>query len=450
MIKIILKGSCLIHGAPESKLNLIKKRLTFDNPKYVQAKRNGRFIPRSVPPTLEFYKERGSALMVPRGMCGFVCKTIGVDPKYVKDFTVCDPINIQFKGKLRDYQEKAVQDVLGRRYGILEAGTGSGKTIMGIAVATKRSTKTLVIVHNRELLLQWIERFKTFTDIEEVGVISGGTFDIKDVTVGIINSVNKCAASIKKEFGFVIYDECHRTLGNTWISTINTLMPKYHLGLSATPYRSDKLTGALFSIVGPIVHKVSKQHLENTGAILIPEIIRVHTKFSYRYNNDYPQMLSALTANETRNIQIGNAIVNDYLRNKEPIMVVSDRVSHCEELRYIIDNVKGIKPVVLSGRLSKEYRKQAVKDLYDRKYNILIATVPLLGEGFDAPDLNAVFLTTPMKFSGRTIQTVGRILRPSESGVPPRVYDFRDTLIPVLRYSGFARDRVYRKQGWLQ
>ena len=448
MNKIILRGSCLIKGAPPHKIQILKKRLTFDNPKYIQAKKTGRYVSPDTPKELFYYKERGSSIIVPRGMCGAVCTTLGIEHSEVKDFTVSPVIDLTFKGELRDYQKKALSDVIPRRYGILEAGTGSGKTIMAIAITAERKTKTLVIVHNRELLLQWIERFGQFTNIGDIGIIGGGKLEVKDVTIGIINSVYKNADKLKKEFGFVIYDETHRAMGNMWVRTINTLQPKFHLGLSATPFRNDKRTKALFHIVGPIVHKVNKRHLEEIGAILIPEIKRVQTRFFYKFNNDYSNMLSALTLNEDRNIQIGNVIINDFKRNKEPIMVVSDRVTHCEVLRYLIDGEAGIVPVVLSGRLSKEYRKQAVQDLHNGLYNVLIATIPLLGEGFDAPNLNSLFLTTPMKFSGRTIQIIGRILRPSASGLMPRVYDFRDVLVKTFRYSGFARDKVYKEQGW--
>ncbi len=441
----------LIKDASPAKLKIIKRRLTYDNPKYIQAKKNGRFIdPVKTPEQLHFYRKRGSSIIVPRGMCGTVCRILGVSHSIVTDFTVAPPIDIAFIGKLRPYQDKAVKDMLKHRYGMLEAATGAGKTVIGTALAAERKVKTLIIVHNKELLDQWVEAFGKFTGISEdsIGIIAGGKCTLKDITVGIINTVQKKASEIKKEFGFVIYDEAHRTVGTTWVRTINTLQPKFHVGLSATPYRSDKLTEALFHIVGPILHKVDRKHLEQTGAILVPKIVRKNTKFFYKFRNDYAAMLSALTQNNARNIQIGLSIIEDFKRNKEPIMVVSDRVTHCEVLRYLIDEEAGIRAVVLSGRLSKEYRKQAIQDLRDGYYDVLVATVSLLGEGFDAPALNAVFLTTPIKFAGRTLQTIGRILRPSKTGVKPRVYDFRDVLIPTLRNSGFARDAVYRKHKW--
>lgn len=439
----------LVKDASPRVLERLRSELIYDNPAYKQALKNGYYIdPVKTPPYLTFYKERGSSIIVPRGMSGMVCKLTNTPASEIKDFTVAPPIDISFTAKLRPYQDKAFNDVIGRRYGILEAGTGAGKTIMGIAITAHRSVKTLVIVHNKELLHQWVERFEEFTDTKFIGVIGDGKYKIGDITVGIINSVNKRVEDLKKEFGFVIYDECHRAIGRTWMTTINALMPKFHLGLTATPYRSDGLTKALFRLIGPVVHKVSRSYLEQTGAILIPDIIKVHTQFDYNFRNDYSSMLSALAKDDERNILIGNAIVDKFRRTKEPLMIVSDRVAHCTALHELIDGVAGIKAVVLSGKISKKIRKQAVADVKSGKYNVLVSTVQLLGEGFDAPTLNGIFLTTPIKFGGRLLQIIGRILRPSDGG-NPCVYDFRDNLVPVLRYSGFARDRVYKKHGWI-
>jgi len=451
MTKVILKGSVLVKDAPTNIIERLERELTFDNPKYKQAVKNGYYIdPAKTPMYLEYYKRRGSSIIVPRALCGMICKFLRMDQKEVNDFTVAPAIDLTFTGALRPYQEAAQTDVLARRYGILEAGTGAGKTVMGISIAAERGVRTLVIVHNKELLNQWKDRFAEFTNVakKDIGIIGDGKFKIGDVTVGIINSVQKKADAIKNEFGLVLYDECHRTLGDMWVKTINTLRPKFHVGLSATPYRSDGLTKALFRMVGPKLHVVDRKYLEATGAILIPDIIKIQTTFSYNFNNDYSTMLSRLAQNDARNIMVANAIIDEFRKTKEPLMIVSDRVSHCEILTELIQGEAGIRAVVLSGKVSKTIRKQAVADVKSGKFNVLVSTIPLLGEGFDAPTLNGMFLTTPIKFGGRLLQTVGRVLRPSASGRMPRVFDFRDTLVPVLRYSGFARDRIYKKYGW--
>lgn len=79
---------------------------------------------------------------------------------------------------------------------------------------------------------------------------------------------------------------------------------------------------------------------------------------------------------------------------------------------------------------------------------MLVATISLIGEGFDMPGLGSLMLASPVKFKGRVIQTIGRILRPKEGKVA-RVYDLRDDLVPILYRQGKNRDKTYREQGWI-
>ena len=119
-------------------------------------------------------------------------------------------------------------------------------------------------------------------------------------------------------------------------------------------------------------------------------------------------------------------------------------MTHCKEIARILQSI-GIKSHVLHGGVAKSERKAIVEDVKAGKCKVLIATLSLIGEGFDAPNLCTLHVTTPIKFEGRLIQTVGRILRP-EKGKIPRVFDYRDENIKVLRYSGFARNRIYKKE----
>lgn len=351
---------------------------------------------------------------------------------------------------MRDYQEAAVSDCLLRRYGILEAATAAGKTIMCIGSIAKRQTRTLIIVHSTELLNQWKERIKQFLNYD-VGLIGNGNFEIKDITVGIINSVHSKLDLLAREFGYVIYDETHRAIGSRWIDSINTLTPKYHLGVTATPFRSDGLTRALYGLVGPKLHVVSKAMLEDTGAILVPTVIRVNTDLHIRDEErfTYAQIISILADDSPRNTLIAETVVKEYTTYREPIMVVSDRVSHCEELNRLISTHPAMKVLLLHGQIPKKQRKEGVEAFKNGKYNVMVATASLISEGYDAPDLSSLFLTTPVKFEGKTTQIVGRLLRPSGS-ITPRVYDFRDYGVNVLRYSAFARDRTYKKLGWTE
>lgn len=448
-IVIYITGTVIIKGLSPKQADTVKKELTFDNPEYVTRKKRNQFIPQSCQPKKYLYEPYGPHIRVTRGYINRLLSVIKGTEYEIIDKTVCPKVELEFHGELRDYQEQSLKDALSRRYGVLEAATGAGKTVIGLAYIAARKTSTLIIVHSTELMKQWIERIKQFLKVEHVGQIGSGKFDVRPITVGIINSVYKHADEINDYFGCLIADECHRVAGNSWMFTLNTLKPRYQLGLSATPFRSDGQTKVLYRIMGPMLHQVDRKHLESTGAILVPCVLRIPTDFYYLFKDDYARMITHLTVNMVRNSKIIQCIAKDIKENQGIVMVVSDRVDHCERLMLQMANdYPGIRLVLVHGRQSKELRTHNIEMVKDGRAHGLIATASLLGEGFDAPNLSSVFLCTPMRFAGRVLQTIGRLLRPMEGKAQPRVYDFRDYKIEVLRNSGFGRDRIYKNLGW--
>jgi superfamily II DNA or RNA helicase len=101
---------------------------------------------------------------------------------------------------------------------------------------------------------------------------------------------------------------------------------------------------------------------------------------------------------------------------------------------------------LLTGDLSSGRRKEVLDRLHDGRVKILIATGQLIGEGFDHKNLATLFLATPIRFSGRVIQYLGRILRPSKSKKKARVYDYVDVNVDVLKAAAHARQRVYAEE----
>lgn len=450
MIKIKLGGTALVKGLNDTVLQDLEEMLTYKNPKYQDALRHGRYIGDKVQPYLYYFARKKNNIVIPRGMLNYLMGKIWDEDVQLKDNTVCPAMSeeYEFTSTLRDYQKPAVKDACSKRYGILEASTGAGKTVMATSYVIRRKTRALVLVHSKELQNQWVEQFHKHTNIVDIGLIGNGHYECRDVTIGIINSVYTRLDDLKDKFGTLILDECHRAIGEMWIKTINGLRPKYQLGLSATPFRRDKLTRVLYQMIGPQLHKVDRKQLQSSGAILVPEIIRKTTGFTYNFQNDYSSMLACLTKDEKRNAQIADDIIKDYKRYGEPIMVVTDRVHHCNTICELLRRHKLMKPVVLTGKMTKDKRRKNVDSIKAGISNVLIATVSLLGEGFDAPDLSALFLASPIKFGGRVIQVGGRILRPSGSGEAPRIYDYRDNRIKTFLHMGWSRDRTYRSLGW--
>jgi superfamily II DNA or RNA helicase len=242
----------------------------------------------------------------------------------------------------------------------------------------------------------------------------------------------------------ILVHNCHRCPSTTWTETLTEFPARFYLGLSATPFRRDGLGQALNAYIGHKIHKVDKNMLHSTGAVLKPKICLVNTEFKYMYRDDYPKMISALCKDNARNELIARSVCTDFAENKQNILIVSDRKSHCKEIANSLRKL-GMDSRILSGTVAAGKRTQIVEDVKAGRVNVLIATLSLVGEGFDAPNLCSLFLTTPVKFSGRLIQVVGRILRPEEGKIP-RVYDFRDNNVTVLKHSGYQRNKIYQAE----
>ena len=217
------------------------------------------------------------------------------------------PCGYEFNGQLRPYQVQAVDGILGREFGVLEAGTGSGKTVMALAIIASRQQPTLVLVHTKELLYQWRDRIKTFLGIE-AGLIGDGHLNIRPVSVGIVNTVRKQLDSLVERFGQVIVDECHRVPSTLFNEALRAFPAHYMLGLSATPYRRDGLDKIIAWYCGEHRAKVERTVLHEVGAVLRPKVHTVETGFDYWYADNYQDMVSALVKDKGRNELIAGCI----------------------------------------------------------------------------------------------------------------------------------------------
>jgi len=421
--------------------------LTLKNPDYEEAKKKGRYIPVSMSKYISYweYNENNDSIWFPRGYLYEFKEWLKQNkiPFKISDNTlVLKRIKIPFKGKLRKYQAEAARSIKKLPIGVLEAATGSGKTVIGINMITERKQPTLIIVHSKELLYQWQESIKKFLNYD-CGLVGDGQFIIRPITVGIINSVRNKIDSLINKFGHVICDEIHKIPSSTWSTTLQDFPARYYLGLSATVYRHDGLTKIIFLNIGPKLHSVDSKMLHKIGAVLKPTVKKVPTNFRFVYRDNYSAMIKGLVNDQARNNLLISTIYADYRKNKDNVLIISDRKEHCKLLQSMLFS-KGLKSELLTSSVSKKARKKIVSDLLSGKCNILIATSSLIGEGFSADSLTTLHLTTPIKAKGKVTQIVGRILRP-QKGKKPRIYDYRDNEVNILRYQGFARDKVYKE-----
>lgn len=445
MPSLTIAADCLLSDIPFALEKAIKERLTIDNPKYIAAKRFGRWIGKDLKPKLKYYQSTSTGLRFPRGFANqavLLCRDFLKQTPTIQDDRLLLPEEeFSFQGVLRPYQEAALLATEKRSFGVIEAGTGSGKTVMALAIVARRKQATLVVVHTKELLYQWQKRIREFLGCE-AGLVGDGHFDVQRITVAIVNTARKRIQELAPHFGHLVVDECHRVPASLFTDVVSNFDGHYLLGLSATAFRSDEgLTRLIYFYMGDRIHKVDQLELQQSGAIVKPELRRCKTAFQYDYSGDYQPLISALIKDAARNKQI----VDDVLRESRVQgagiqLLVSDRISHCrifaEELLR-----QGANVVLLTGRTSAEQRALIVEQVHSGQVQVLVATLQLIGEGFDCPGLTTLFLTTPITFEGRLLQVLGRIMRPAR-GKRAIVYDYVDECVSVLNRSAETRKKI--------
>jgi len=419
-LKIIITNNLRLSNIPPEIRAKLMDTLTFPNPKWLENERMGRWN-RGTPKLLRFYdKTRGGGLWIPRGYMRqllLLCRRRGVTVEIDDQRRALPPVDFNFIGQLKPFQNKAVMVMRSRDFGTLSAPTGSGKTVMALYMIAYRRQPALIVVHTKDLAYQWVERAGEFLGIpkEKVGFIGSGNKVVGEkITVALVQSLVKCAEDVSQHVGFLLVDECHRCPSRTFTQAVTDFDSKYMLGLSATPWRRDRLSKLIFWHLGDVHHKIDRTRLVESGDVLPAEIIIRETNFKPYYDpvNEYSKMISELTLDDNRNRLIASDVAQEVHNTDGVCLILSDRKKHCENLKAILQYRYKLSCEVLTGDLTGNQRREILDRLNQGEVDVLLATGQLIGEGFDRRDLSPLFLTTPIKFSGRVLQYIGRVLRP--------------------------------------
>jgi len=450
-LKIIITNNLRLSNIPPEIRAKLMDTLTFPNPKWLENERMGRWN-RGTPKLLRFYdKTRGGGLWIPRGYMRqllLLCRRRGVTVEIDDQRRALTPVDFNFIGQLKPFQNKAVMVMRSRDFGTLSAPTGSGKTVMALYMIACRRQPALIVVHTKDLAYQWVERAGEFLGIpkENVGFIGSGNKVVGEkITVALVQSLVKCAEDVSQHVGFLLVDECHRCPSRTFTQAVTDFDSKYMLGLSATPWRRDRLSKLIFWHLGDVHHKIDRTRLVESGDVLPAEIIIRETNFKPYYDpvNEYSKMISELTLDDNRNRLIASDVAQEVHNTDGVCLILSDRKKHCENLKAILQYRYKLSCEVLTGDLTGNQRREILDRLNQGEVDVLLATGQLIGEGFDRRDLSPLFLTTPIKFSGRVLQYIGRVLRPAPGKKKARVYDYVDVKVDVLKAAARARQKVY-------
>ncbi len=450
---ITISHNLQLENVPSEIMEILTDRLEILNPKWIENERMKRWN-RGTPKSLRFFDRVGSSgLWIPRGYMRqlvLLCRRHKINYEIDDRRRSLPPKNFSFKGRLRPFQQKAVDEMLAKDFGTLSSATGSGKTIMALYMVARRRQPALIVVHTKDLASQWTERIETFLGIPapKVGLIGSGKKELGDkITVALVQSLYKCVEEIADQIGFLVVDECHRCPSRIFTEAVTGFDARYMLGLSATPWRRDKLSKLIFWHLGDVHHEVDKAHLVETGDVLPAEVIVRETNFKPFYDpvNEYSKMLSELTADTDRNVLIASDVAQETLNCGGICLVLSDRKAHCENLQSLLKYRFKIDSELLTGDLNLSERQKVIERLNQNKVDVVIATGQLIGEGFDCKNLSTLFLATPISFSGRVLQYLGRVLRPAPGKKMARVFDYIDIHVETLTKAAQSRQRVYKQ-----
>jgi superfamily II DNA or RNA helicase len=434
-------------AAPLRLRQAIMQALTIENPAYREAEKHG-YDTRELEPWLCYYSHTSDgALVVPRGAGRLICALCDAHeiPYRIVDAThEAAPVYFEERVTLSLAQERAVGEVLQRRIGVLEAPAGAGKTVMAMALIARRRQPTLIIVHTKELAAQAIARAVVVLglDEEQIGLVGDGHCTVgQKLTVGLVQTLARGIPPALRDVGNVVVDECHHTPAEHMATVIGQFPARYVLGLSATPYRRDKLDRVINFYLGSIVARIHKADLADR--LVTPRVIKSDTALRLA-GDSFTELVSQLVADDGRN----RLIVADVAAAAQAgrrCLVLSDRVGHVERLAWLL-TAAGVTAAPLHGRLPRWERAGVVEDLAAGDLQAVVATGSLVGEGFDCPSLDALFIATPVSYGGRVVQYLGRVSRTAPGKVDAVVYDYFDHH-PMLYASWRNRRIVYARQG---
>ncbi len=445
-------------GLPPWLLAEIKHLSSLHNPLFYQRQKL-RFSTHRTPRFIKCYEEDMTHIHLPRGVME-VLELVVRNAKSHLPLTdsrgIPSRTSLRFQGVLSPIQKDAVQRLLAHDQGVLVAPPGTGKTVMGCAVAARRGLPTLVLAHRKPILDQWRAQIADLLGLppKEIGQIGGG----RDRRTGVVDlaMLQSLKALDAPEaffggYGLIIVDECHHVPAVSFESCVKRAPVRYWLGLTATPYRRDGLQDIITMQCGPIRHTITARHIGTTADLALELIVR-ETPFTFTGPDDVliQQVFRTLVADEGRTAFIADDVLQALGAGRR-CLVLSEWKEQCRGIAAQLTN-RGQAPMILDGSVKKKAQRailSAIRGAPVAAGLLIIATGQYLGEGFDCPEIDTLFLAFPVSFRGKLVQYVGRAMRPHEGKTIVRVYDYVDSHVPILQRMHQRRLKTYRTLGFV-
>ncbi|MBR4610761.1 MAG: DEAD/DEAH box helicase family protein [Erysipelotrichaceae bacterium] len=453
--------------------NQIRSLAAFDNPLFYKHKAMG-YSNYYTFSSVYLGKDIDGYIRLPRGLKDKLLEEIN---KAKIDYDIEDhrekgrPIRVDFKGDLRAKQDLAAENMFTKENGILNAATGFGKTVIASNLISRHKVSTLIILQKTSLIEQWEKELNDFLNIREklpeyetksgkkkeresvIGILQGN----KDTMSGIIDIAMVGSLYRKGKFhelinsyGMIIVDECQHSASNTFVEVLKKVNAKYVYGLSANLKRSDDLDKITTMMIGPVLHRYTAMERAMDNGIahyIVPRFTR--TVDFEQDRKDINKAYNLVCYHSDRNGQIIDDIKQNVISGRTPLVLTRYK----EHARYLYENLSDSADhvfLVYGDNSTKENKEiiSKLKQIPEQESLILIATGQMIGEGFDFPRLDVLFIASPVSHEGLLEQYVGRIDRIYEGKTAVYVYDYVDSHITVFNNMYKKRLKTYKKIGF--
>ena len=441
--------------------NRLLRLAAFQNPEFYRAQAM-RLPVYDKPRIIDCSEDHPLHLGLPRGCMEEVTRLLAalkVIPRLRDERCQGIPMELNFCGQLRPDQEEAAKAMLAHETGVLAATTAFGKTVLAAWLIAKRGANTLVLVHRQQLLEQWVDRLASFLDVstKSIGRLGGGRKKLTGhLDVAIIQSLVRKGTVDDRvgDYGHLIVDECHHLSAHSFELVARRAKARFVTGLSATVTRKDGHHPIIFMQCGPVRHRVDAK----TQAARCPFSHHVFVRPTGHRDNSEPaidprmefqRLTEALARDPARNRMICSDVVATVNEGRCPL-VLTERTEHLLTLAGMLSS-EVANVVALQGGMR---RKDLIESLAGLEQSpspqgrVIIATGRFVGEGFDVPTLDTLFLTLPVSWRGTIAQYAGRLHRLHEGKSEVRIFDYADLDIPMLSRMFDRRCQGYESIGY--
>ena len=462
-IEVVLSNEIYIpkEGLPSGLRSRLIRLAAFQNPEFYKAQAM-RLPTYGKPRVVACAEEHAKYIGLPRG-CLEEVRSLLAELRI--ELTVRDerltgqPLNVAFQGTLRPEQKAAAKALLKHETGVLSATTAFGKTVLAAWLIAQRGVNTLVLVHRRQLLEQWVERLSQFLGqpAKGIGRLGGGRKKLTGcLDVALVQSLARkgVVSDTVGDYGHLVVDECHHVPAFSFEQIVRRAKAKFVTGLSATVMRKDGHHPIILMQCGPIRYRADAKSQAAqrpfTHAVFVrPTGFRSSEPAQADARVQFQDLYGELINDEKRNGLICSDVLQALREGRSPV-VLTERNAHLDlledRLRGDIGNL-----VVLRGGMGKKQIAavaERLNTILPEEPRAILATGRYIGEGFDDARLDTLFLTLPVSWRGTIAQYVGRLHRLYDGKREVRVYDYADLNVPMLAKMFDRRCKGYEAVGY--